>query len=219
MFLNNLKKGEGLSSPFCYVLGSAGDINMKILLSILILSSMLFTSCGASSIVDEEAASDEAPYQETELAEEPHALYSEEIRQLFHDKLPDLALGSDLVIVGRVKGISPLIVTNDAGDEFVLSDMTVEVEKSIHGDAPSEILMRTLGGSIDGRRYIYSISPRIDVGRRHLLFLKKGADIFYPHLNEHGAYILNDDDTVRRSPVALDVIEEAMREAADEANR
>ena len=131
---------------------------------------------------------------------------SKGLEAAFLKRLPNLVSSSTRIVTGRVKGISSFSTVNAKGDEFVLSDVTVTVDEEIKGDSPREVVIRTLGGSLNGLRYIYSFAPDLAVGQKTLLFLSERGNIIYPSQFKWGQYTLTDENLIKNTQLTLDAV-------------
>ena len=126
----------------------------------------------------------------------------------FLKSLPSFTKSSEMVIVGWVSKIDSFVVKNDEGDQFVLSDVTLDVERSVKGEVGRSIVIRVPGGVMNGLRFTYSFAPKFSKDERLLIFLKREQGIIYPYLMKHGKFTINEDDTIADYKLPLEGVVE-----------
>lgn len=92
--------------------------------------------------------------------------------QVMHQTLRDLTLGSSDVVIGRVEATRTH--WNDAHTRIV-TDVTVSVSESLKGAPGDRLVLRQLGGDLDGFRYAVAGSPSFREGEEALLFVWRDA--------------------------------------------
>jgi hypothetical protein len=85
----------------------------------------------------------------------------------------DLARQADRIVIGTVTRIEGRW---DASQRFIHSDVTLSVERSLRGDAPPAIVLRTLGGYVGGTGQMAHGAATFEIGERVLVFLTTWED-------------------------------------------
>jgi hypothetical protein len=88
----------------------------------------------------------------------------------------DLARDANLIVVGTVKSVEGRW---DDTLTFVHSDVTLNVEQSLRGNAPSEVVLSTPGGQIGGIAQRADGAATFEPGERVLVFLTTWEDGSY----------------------------------------
>jgi hypothetical protein len=110
---------------------------------------------------------------------------------------PDLARGANHVVVGTVTGVEG---EWDANYQFIHTNVTLSVERSLRGAAPSVIVLHTPGGEVGGEGQIAEGAATFELGERVLVFVTTGEDGFPTVLGwtQGKSRIVTDDDGVER---------------------
>jgi hypothetical protein len=85
----------------------------------------------------------------------------------------DLARDANYVVVGTVTGVEG---EWDPGFNFIHSNVTLEVERSLQGRAPRTLVVRTPGGRIGSEGQVAEGMATFEVGERVLVFLTTWED-------------------------------------------
>ena len=85
----------------------------------------------------------------------------------------DLAHESDRVVVGIVTAVEG---TWDESGTFIRSTVTLAVERTLRGQGPGTVVLRTPGGQIDGVQQIAQGVATFEVNERVLVFLTTWED-------------------------------------------
>ncbi len=89
---------------------------------------------------------------------------------------------SSNVVFGKV--VSQICARDENG--FIYTNNTVEVSCDLKGNSRDSIVVKTLGGELEGLIHSYSHSQQYGLGGVFILFLSENEGAFYP-LNEHSA--------------------------------
>jgi len=90
--------------------------------------------------------------------------------------LDDLARDANLIVVGTVVDVEGRW---DDSLTFVHSDVTLQIEQSLRGNAPAELVLRTPGGQIGGIAQRAEGAATFEPGERVLVFLTTWDDGAY----------------------------------------
>jgi hypothetical protein len=89
-----------------------------------------------------------------------------------HMSRAELVAAADAVVVGRVASVESF--WTDSG-RLIVTEATVTVERTVVGQAPAQLVIRTAGGTVDK----YSVEahgfPEFVAGQRLLVFLRAAA--------------------------------------------
>jgi len=85
----------------------------------------------------------------------------------------DLAREANHIVVGTVTGIEG---EYDPSGTFIRSNVTLAVERSLRGQAPDTIVLRTPGGQVGGMEQVALGVANFEVGERVLVFLTSWGD-------------------------------------------
>lgn len=86
----------------------------------------------------------------------------------------ELVAQSDAVVVGEVLQVQSF---RDETGSFIVSEAMVKVQETLTGSSDSVVVVRTMGGTVDGYTVIAHGFPTFDIGERVVLFLNNdGAD-------------------------------------------
>jgi hypothetical protein len=95
---------------------------------------------------------------------------------------------SDYVVSARVKSVKCLWVENSGG-RHIFSEVELEVIEVIVGRPPQPLILRMLGGAIDGQEMVVQGMPVFKVGQEDILFVRGNGRQFYPLTAAmHGRY-------------------------------
>lgn len=86
----------------------------------------------------------------------------------------ELVAQSDAVVQGRVLKVNSFW---SPSGRVILTEVMVQVEEKILGDAPSVVVLRTAGGTVDGYTVEAHGFPKFEAGERTVLFLQNSADL------------------------------------------
>ncbi|MEI7620039.1 MAG: hypothetical protein WCJ57_00530 [Candidatus Falkowbacteria bacterium] len=104
---------------------------------------------------------------------------------------------SDLIIIGTVKGLktakAPSVLQK--GEEDIVTNVNISVEKYLSNPnnlSLSEIVVQTVGGTIDKETMVAEDSPSFEEGERAVVFLQKKDDnTFTVYGWSQGKYTIN----------------------------
>lgn len=85
----------------------------------------------------------------------------------------ELAARADRVVIGTVTALEG---TRDESQRFIHTNVTIAVESYVRGAGPSEIVVRTPGGQLDGQAVVAHGAPSFTLGEKVLLFLTRWED-------------------------------------------
>lgn len=142
---------------------------------------------------------------------------------------------ADAVVVGKVLQVSSF---RDPSGAVILSEATIEVERTVFGEASGAVVVRTFGGTVDGYTVEAEGFPKFRNGDRVLVYLsdevggisqvvgyrlgeykvlrdREGEDVAVPTL-ERGVRLLAADGTPAPRPRAmrLEALEDQIRATA-----
>lgn len=90
----------------------------------------------------------------------------------------ELLSDSDIVVVGEVVDVQSFKAASEirSGKEDIFSDVTLQINEYIYNPknfSESRVVVRIIGGSVDGASMIVSDGPTFDRGERVVVFLKQ----------------------------------------------
>ena len=85
----------------------------------------------------------------------------------------DLALRADSILVGEVTDIT----VNKEGEGNIYTMVTLSVEQPIKGETEGEVVIRVLGGEVDGQALWREDAPSFQLGERAVVFLEEGKGV------------------------------------------
>ena len=88
---------------------------------------------------------------------------------------PDLAREANHIVIAKVTGVEG---EWDSSYRFIHTNVTLSVERSLRGAAPSEIVLHTAGGVIGGEGQVAEGAATFELGEKVLVFLTTGEDGF-----------------------------------------
>lgn len=86
----------------------------------------------------------------------------------------ELVAQSDAIIQGRVLKVSSFW---SPSGRLILTEVMVQVEEKILGDAPGVVVLRTAGGTVGGYTVEAHGFPKFEVGERAILFLQNSSNV------------------------------------------
>lgn len=86
----------------------------------------------------------------------------------------ELVAQSDAVVQGRVLKVSSFW---SPSGRVILTEVMVQVEEKILGEAPGVVVLRTAGGTVGGYTVEAHGFPKFEVGERAVLFLRNSANV------------------------------------------
>jgi len=102
---------------------------------------------------------------------------------------------ADGILVGNVEKVA----SHWSEDKrYIVTDVTVEVTQSVHGVADKHLVIRRLGGSVDGVGMRVSGSPMFSPGEQVLLFTEKRGNHRWIVGMSQGVYRITRDASGRR---------------------
>lgn len=84
--------------------------------------------------------------------------------------LPELVGRADSVVVGTVKSASSRWTTDK---RYIVTDTILQVDETVHGPAQREIVVRRLGGTVDGVGMYVAGVAQLAPGERVVLFTER----------------------------------------------
>lgn len=152
----------------------------------------------------------------------------------------DLVAASDAVVTGSVIKVESF---RDTSGRIIVTEAMVEVEETVLGETPTVVVLRTVGGTVDGYTVVAHGFPTFEIGDKMLVFLSHQADgssevtgyrlghyrllvnrhgdeIAVPTL-EPGVQLLTRDGAVAPRPQAMrvDAFKQMIRGEAERLNR
>lgn len=129
--------------------------------------------------------------------------------------IPERLRGADRAIVAKVVEKTARYERNEYGDELIVSHLVVSVEETLKGQ-PAQVLSFAMeGGTIGDLTLEVSDLPVLHPGERAVLMLGRDrGGRHVPHMRGLGILKLNNDNTVGRSSLTLDMIREMARAEA-----
>lgn len=152
----------------------------------------------------------------------------------------ELVRGSAAVIQGQVLKVSSFW---DASGRVIVTEAQIQVEEKVFGNAPSVVVVRTFGGTVDGYTVEAQGFPTFRAKERVLLYLeaekdgasrvtgyqqgqfrivrdKAGVEIAVPAVDSSADIIGRDGRLAAKAqPVRLDVLKNSIRSEARQAGR
>lgn len=86
---------------------------------------------------------------------------------------PDLAREANHIVIGTVTDVEG---EWDSSFRFIHTNVTLSVQRSLRGAAPSEIVLRTPGGVIGGEGQVADGAATFERGEKVLVFLARDED-------------------------------------------
>lgn len=111
------------------------------------------------------------------------------------------------VVVATVAAVEPRYGSNEFGDQLIVSDVVLQVDETLKGDAVARMSMQLEGGTVGDMTLTVSDLPTLRAGERGVFFLARNrAGRFVPHLRGQSILKLDDRQMVRGTSVPLDDI-------------
>ena len=122
--------------------------------------------------------------------------------------IPERARGAQRVVVAQVVHVQSAFVTNEHGDQLIVSRARIQIEETLKGASASYLNVEVEGGTIGDLTLQVSDMPRLETGDRAVLFLNQAPDgaSNRPHLRGLGILKLGADNVVRGSSLSLHAI-------------
>ena len=129
--------------------------------------------------------------------------------------LVEHAKGANRVAVATVTDVESSFAVNEFGDQLIVSRVAFRVEETMKGPSQSTIEVMVEGGTVGDLTLEVSDLPRMERGKRAVLFLTSAADgRNIPHRRGAGLMELAADDRVTGTGLTVDDIRAAVRAAA-----
>ena len=129
--------------------------------------------------------------------------------------LVEHAKGANRVVVATVTDVDSGFATNEFGDHLIISRVAFRVEETMKGSSQSTIEVMVEGGTVGDLTLEVSDLPRMERGKRAVLFLTGAPDgRQIPFRRGAGLMELNSDNRVTGTDLTVDDIRAAVRAAA-----
>ena len=129
--------------------------------------------------------------------------------------LVEHAKGANRVAVATVTDVASSFGVNEFGDQLIVSRVTFRVEETMKGPAQSTVEVMVEGGTVGDLTLEVSDLPRMERGKRAVLFLTSAPDgRQVPYRRGAGLLELTADDRVTGTGLTVDDIRAAVRAAA-----
>lgn len=118
--------------------------------------------------------------------------------------IPERARGAKSVVVARATEVTPVWQTNEFGDLLIVSQVQLQIEETLKGEAAGALSLSVEGGTLNGVTLRVSGLPSMAVGERGVFFVDDAPDGSHrPHLKGLGILKLDSTDTLRGSSLRL----------------
>ena len=108
---------------------------------------------------------------------------------------PELVNEAEFIARAKVKSVRCAWVDSPQG-RIIKTYVTLEVQKRLKGEPPSEITLQLLGGELDGQSMRVAGMPQFTVGEIEIVFVKGNGVRFCPLIGMmHGRYHVQSDAT------------------------
>jgi len=91
--------------------------------------------------------------------------------------LAELTHIAEVIVVGKIVRIQSFYTDDDG---WIVTDVQIQVEKTLKGIAPQQLAVRTLGGEVDNVVLKVTHEPHFSYGERAVLFLNLCSDVLSP---------------------------------------
>jgi len=120
--------------------------------------------------------------------------------------------GAERVVVGTVLRSEAVQQLNEYGDQLIVSHTLVRVDETMKGAPTATVMVEVEGGTLNGVVMRVSDMPRLEVGERAVLFLKRRAsDTYVAHLRGYGILKLDKNGVVQNSSLSVEQIRMIVR--------
>lgn len=120
------------------------------------------------------------------------------------------------MVVAKVVNVESRFDINGFGDQVILSDTTVEIEESLKGPRVPSLVVTVEGGTVGDVTLEVSDMASLEPGDRAVLFLDEaapGLGTYLPRGRGQGILKLDSTDHIVDTPLTLDDVRRAVREA------
>ena len=129
--------------------------------------------------------------------------------------LVDQAKGANRVAVATVTDVASAFAVNEFGDQLIVSQVSFRVEETMKGPAQATVDVMVEGGTVGDLTLEVSDLPRMERGKRAVLFLTSAPDgRQVPYRRGAGLLELSADNRVTGTGLTVDDIRAAVRAAA-----
>jgi len=118
-----------------------------------------------------------------------------------------------MVVLATVTNVHPRFGTNSFGDQIILSDVQVDVDESLKGQATATLTVTVEGGQIGDLTLKVSDMPVMRPGERAIFFLERSASSLVLHGRGSGVLKVDGGDRVPDINVTVDDVKRAVRAA------
>ncbi len=109
--------------------------------------------------------------------------------------LDELAAEADSILVGEVTDI----VSYEEGKGNIYTLVTISVEQLIKGESMGEVVVRLLGGEVDGLGLWVEDVPNFQLGERTVVFLEEAENAFEVYGWYQGKFTVRDNRVIERN--------------------
>ena len=129
--------------------------------------------------------------------------------------LVEHAKGASRVVVATVTDVESSFATNDSGDQLIVSRVAFQVDETMKGPAEGTVDVIVEGGTVGDLTLEVSDLPRMERGKRAVLFLTSAPDGRHvPYRIGAGVMELDANDRVTGTGLTVDEIRDAVQAAA-----
>lgn len=117
----------------------------------------------------------------------------------------ELSDGADTICVAEVKNIDSYWVQTQQGDRWIESKVHLKVLDYLKRNGPTDLIVQTIGGKVEGITETNSVSAWFDEGERVVVFLKENKGQLFVYKNFLGKYSVTDEGTIKETGDSYDV--------------
>jgi hypothetical protein len=135
------------------------------------------------------------------------------------DDMGQRAKAAKKVVLATVMDVQSAFGENDAGDDLILSRITVRVDETMKGTHEMTMIVTLEGGTVGDVSLDVSDMPRMEKGGRAVLFLTTSAKgEWIPYDRGTGLLTIDADDRVTGTGLTIGDIRAAVKAAQREKN-
>ena len=122
--------------------------------------------------------------------------------------------GAEMVVVASVANVNSWFAQNQFGDQLIVSEVTLNIEESLKGNASGHVAMEIEGGTVGEVTLRVSDMPMMTRGERAVVFLNHAQNgSLVPHRRGLGILKLS-GNVVSGSTISLERVRETVRQAS-----
>ena len=128
--------------------------------------------------------------------------------------------GSAKVVLATVTNVESEFGENESGDRLILSHLTMRVDETMKGPHEAAVVVTLEGGTVGDLRLDVSDMPKLEKGKRAVLFLTSDPDGGYkPHGRGSGVVEIGADNRAKGENLSVDDIRAAVKAAHGKGNQ